>query len=485
MPSVAQILSLRALALEPVATPHPDAEARWVTTSELPNPSQFLEGGEILLTTGLVERSDEDWELFVGRMLEAGVVAVGFGVGLSHPSVPRDLAGAALGRGLNLFVVPRRIPFIAVSRAVADLIWADEREADRLALQHQRDLTTAALRGTEQLLGALAATVKGSAALCSADGSLLAGRAPDDLLQRTAPLIARLAAASTRGASSEIVPGSLVAVHPVGVGRRADAFLVVESASPHRVAVTTALALLALDRERALAERDADRRLRSGALSLALRSDADAARLLLAGSPHAVAFPDSHGRVVRSRGTTNELDEALGRIEGAPRPTPLAAVFGECLVALVGPADSAREGVLRMLEPLETGVGPVRELTALSRSDEAASLALAATTPARPTVDWAELVGSGVDSLLGAVALDSFAAELLGGVRSRDDGDELVEALRGFLTHNGQVGPAAAALGVHRNTLRNRLSAAESVLGRSLHDPQLRADLWVALKHPG
>lgn len=90
MPSVAQILSLRALALEPVATPHPDAEARWVTTSELPNPSQFLEGGEILLTTGLVERSDEDWELFVGRMLEAGVVAVGFGVGLSHPSVPRD-----------------------------------------------------------------------------------------------------------------------------------------------------------------------------------------------------------------------------------------------------------------------------------------------------------------------------------------------------------------------------------------------------------
>src|SRR5690606_5655510 len=113
----------------------------------------------------------------VERMLEAGVVAVGFGVGLSHPTVPDALSTAASARGLNLFVVPRPVPFIAVSRAVADLIWAAEREIDRLALQQQRDLATAALRGTEHLLSALAATVAGSAALCSTHGEVIAGHA--------------------------------------------------------------------------------------------------------------------------------------------------------------------------------------------------------------------------------------------------------------------------------------------------------------------
>lgn len=482
MPSVAEILAIRSLALEPITVPHPQLEARWVATSELPNPSQFLEGGEILLTTGLVERTADDWRLFVDRMLESSVVAVGFGVGLSHPAVPEALSEAARDRELNLFVVPRRVPFIAVSRAVADRLWAAEREVDRLALQHQRDLTTAALRGTEPLLDALAATVTGSAVLCSADGERLAGRGADELLDRARPLISQMAASRGRAASSELAPGSRLAVHPVGVGRRADAFLVVESAAPHRVAVTTALALLSLDRERARAERDADRRIRSGALSLALRSDTDAARLLLAGSPTPVALPESRARVLRARGSQNDREDALDRLERAAPPEVLVAMIGDSLVAVIGAGDADRVGLLGMLDRLEVGVGPVRDLAQLSGSDEAARLALAAATPVRPVVDWGELVDAGVDSLLEQKALDSFADELLAAVAARSDGDELTEALRAYLTHNGQTAPAASALGVHRNTLRNRLAAAEDALGRSLDDPQLRADLWVALK---
>src|SRR5690606_24777029 len=182
------------------------------------------------------------------------------------------------------------------------------------------------------------------------------------------PLIRRMAAASARSASSEISPGSRLAVHPVGIGARAEAFLVVESESPHRVAVTTALALLTLDRERARAERDADRRIRSGALALALRSDADAARLLLAGSPQRVAFPESRGRVLRSRGSAGALDDALVRLERSSTQAgqPLAAISGDQLVAIIGPSDSERAVMLRMLEPLETGVGPLRPLTSLA-----------------------------------------------------------------------------------------------------------------------
>jgi purine catabolism regulator len=43
----------------------------------------------------------------------------------------------------------------------------------------------------------------------------------------------------------------------------------------------------------------------------------------------------------------------------------------------------------------------------------------------------------------------------------------------------------AALLGVHRNTLTHRISRIESLLGRSLADPQTRVDLWVALSLHG
>lgn len=487
MPSVAEILTLPALDLAAVTVPHPEAQARWVATSELADPSPFLEGGEILLTTGLVERSADEWRRFAEQLLDAGVVALGFGVGLSHPEVPAALTDAATELSLNLFSVPRPVPFIAVSRGLADLLSVAEREADRLSLQHQRELTTAAIGGPSELLATLARMVDGHAVLCSPEGSMLAGNAPSGLIERALPLIRRLSASSTRGASSDVTHGSRVAVHPVGVGNGAEAFLVVEgssTAAPQRVAVTTALALLTLDRERAQAELDADRRIRAGALSLALRSDTEAARSLLSGSPHAQSLVTGRARVVRARGTESELERALTRLErsGAELGLPLVAIMGEQLVAVTAPTDDRVESMLRMLEPLETGIGPARPLSSLAQSDDGARQALAAASGVRPVVDWAELVETGVDSLLDPVALESFAANLLDPVLERPDSRKLLEALRGFLAHNGHAGPAAETLGVHRNTLRNRLTIAETLLGRSLHDPQLRADLWIALK---
>ncbi|MFD7945372.1 helix-turn-helix domain-containing protein, partial [Streptomyces sp. NPDC059744] len=44
-------------------------------------------------------------------------------------------------------------------------------------------------------------------------------------------------------------------------------------------------------------------------------------------------------------------------------------------------------------------------------------------------------------------------------------------------------GPAAAPdLGVHRHTLRYRMRRVEEILGRSLDDPDVRMELWLALK---
>lgn len=501
MVSVGDILALPTLSLEAIVTARTDAEVRWVATSELADPAPFLEGGEILLTTGLVQRDAGGWETLVSSLVEAGVVALGFGVGLSHPDVPAELGEAARASALTLFVVPRPIPFIAVSRAVADLLWASERDADRQALLHQQTLTNAALSpgGTTDLLSALAAIVGGDTIVAAPDGTVLVAAgglaAATELASRALPHIERIHAVGIRGAATEITRSSRMTVHPVGLGTHAEAYLVVESrlatTAVQRTVITMAVALLTLDRERARAELDADRRIRAGALSLTLQGDLAAARSLLAGTAQSATLPGARAQVIRASGSDAALDRALTQLERDPEPLdhPLVARVasteaggGDQLVAIIQPGEERQERLILALTPLTVGVGPARPLSAIAHSDAAARRALATASAVRPVVAWSELAEDGVDSLLDADALEAYAENLLDAVLTRPDATEILDSLHAFLANNGHVGPAADSLGMHRNTLRNRLTTAEELLGRSMHDPQFRSDLWIALK---
>src|SRR5581483_4404056 len=68
---------------------------RWVHTSELDDPTPYLEGGELLLTTGLkLGPSADELRAYVHRLADAGVAGIGFGVGLSYAEVPEALVEA-------------------------------------------------------------------------------------------------------------------------------------------------------------------------------------------------------------------------------------------------------------------------------------------------------------------------------------------------------------------------------------------------------
>jgi PucR family transcriptional regulator, purine catabolism regulatory protein len=86
--------------------------------------------------------------------------------------------------------------------------------------------------------------------------------------------------------------------------------------------------------------------------------------------------------------------------------------------------------------------------------------------------------------LVDGTAGRAFAEALLGPLLRHDrcGRGELVDSLRAWLAHHGQWDPAAAALGVHRHTLRNRITRAEALLGRDLGTADLRAELWLALR---
>jgi purine catabolism regulator len=75
---------------------------------------------------------------------------------------------------------------------------------------------------------------------------------------------------------------------------------------------------------------------------------------------------------------------------------------------------------------------------------------------------------------------------LLAPLRAHDAGGrgDLVDSLRAWLARHGQWDAAAGDLGVHRHTLRYRVRRAEEILGRTLDDPDTRAELWFALREP-
>ncbi|GAB3854375.1 hypothetical protein GCM10028801_08390 [Nocardioides maradonensis] len=59
---------------------------------------------------------------------------------------------------------------------------------------------------------------------------------------------------------------------------------------------------------------------------------------------------------------------------------------------------------------------------------------------------------------------------------------DFLQTLRTFLAHNGKADASAAALNIHRHTLRYRMTQIETALGRDLDDPTVRSELWIALQ---
>jgi purine catabolism regulator len=102
------------------------AHVRWVHSTELSDPTPWLKGGEVLLTTGLQLSGPKLQREFLERIAGHEIAGLGFGTGFTHRRLPAALVTAARTRGFPLFEVPYELPFIAITeRAFARLL--DER----------------------------------------------------------------------------------------------------------------------------------------------------------------------------------------------------------------------------------------------------------------------------------------------------------------------------------------------------------------------
>src|ERR1700734_3867918 len=120
-----------------------DVPVRWVHISEIEDPTPWLSGGELLLTTGM--------------QLDTAGRPRGFGTGFAHAEVPTALVQAAEDREFPVFEVPYEVPFIALTEAAFTQLVNEQYAVLRRALAAHERLERVVL--SERGLDALAATL--------------------------------------------------------------------------------------------------------------------------------------------------------------------------------------------------------------------------------------------------------------------------------------------------------------------------------------
>ena len=156
-----------------------DVPVRWVHISELLDPTPWLSGGEVLLTTGMALDAAEHQRGFVTRLADHQLAGLGFGVGFGHRSVPPALVAAAREREFPVFEVPYEVPFIAVTEAAFTQLVNEQYAVLRRALAAHERLERVVLseRGLDALAGTLATLIGAAVLVFDARGEPMVQRA--------------------------------------------------------------------------------------------------------------------------------------------------------------------------------------------------------------------------------------------------------------------------------------------------------------------
>ncbi|MCX4880970.1 PucR family transcriptional regulator [Streptomyces sp. NBC_00847] len=472
---LASLLAREDLALRRIAGPFdPDIVIHWAHTSEMADPYPYLLGGELLLTAGVhipeAAGSGTYFDDYVSRIVTAGGAALGFGLAPVHDTVPRALVAACDAHGLPLLEVPPQTTFSGVARAVWQLM-AQARLAElRRVTEAQQSLAAAASRPdpVPSVLRQLAQRVGGRAVLYGPEGAEIAaagrtaGTGAGEALAGLAQVV-RPSGAGTPTSATDNKAGTHLAAYALGAGRGFVLGVAAPQRDPgdHTIASVAAVLLSLLTGER-----------QSGAG--AARSSA-LVRLLLGAPPADVAPLLGSGRwlVVHARPDAQAPDPVAASALGAALGSPLVDLAQDVVRVLV-PAD--REPAAQPGWTL--GVSAAAAPSAWPSADTQAARALARARATR-TALVLHSDRAGLADLVPAQEAEAHARMLLAPVA---DPPALAETLRTWLSLHGSWDRTAVALSVHRNTVRQRIARCAALLGTDLDDPDVRMELWFALR---
>ena len=493
--AVAMLLGARSVGAQP-ATPLP---ITWVRVMRARVPAfDALEPGDLAIVPAsalaVVAPGDEEVRAFAAACAAARVSGL---LLVDRASEPADPTGAAHGHdffdplqaalrdvGLAALRVPRADP-VALERSIIGFLVTRGAEFDRQAALLEGRLERLALDGggPVALVGAIAKFLGRAVALEGRRGDTLAVHAPPDVPE-AATAVSRYHARPRQAVALRVaLPGAsgragslaLLGDRPVGE---------LERVSVARIAGRLALEL----------SRDQAVRL---AMDHARRSEA----LPAAGPPWVVLLarqrvPGSEADAAEARATRDAVRHELRLLAPARR------------LVLRGDADSLE---IRAVLAVDLAAGPDPEglsvashlasfldrPVAVSRAFSAAVDRPAAEAEARSTLESTERLA---DPPRVARAAHLPVYRLLVALHNLPDGQRVARALLEPLLHgradvrrerlatlralldHGSVNEAAAALGVHRNTVAYRLRRIEEVTGWRLSDPDLRLALSIGVR---
>lgn len=489
------------------------APVRWVHISELADPTPWLSGGELMLTTGIPLDTVASQREFVRLLADSNLAGLGLGTGFSHDELPAAIVEEAERRDFPVFEVPYSTPFIAITEKAFARLVNEQYEVLQRGIAVQRRLERLVLeeRGLEEIAATIASAVGGTVAILDSRGERLAGRGFRRQLSADAIAGIRKEALAHAGDGHPFVPSHAsvagrALAHPVVSpgGGPPQAWVVIVRDSGglgdfERLILQQAVAVVALELMRRRVARETERRLAGDVLAGALGGRMESSELRRRLEPFGIG------------------EEAAVLVFDLEQPAAAAAMLERALAADSCPAVvaphpvGARELLCAVIDaadrdPLDVAADARRALRA-----SAASVRAAASRPSTPdglrhsfhearcaleatafangsapeVASWRDL---GAFTLLLSVqddeALTLYCDSVLGPIEAGDEeyGGELLRSLEAFIEQNGQWERAAREVYCHRHTLRYRMRKVEELTGRDLSRAHDRIEFWLALR---
>jgi PucR family transcriptional regulator, purine catabolism regulatory protein len=498
-----------------------DAPVRWVHISELPDPTPWLSGGELLLTTGIQLGSEERQREFVRLLSGHHLAGLGFGTGFDHDGLPEALVDEATALGFPVFEVPYELPFIALTEKAFTRLVNEQYEILQRGIAIHKRLERLVLeeRGLDEVVRALAAVTGGAVGVLSARGETIVSKVfrrqmPEAALEDVRDEVRRRGGQLASGDGSAVEAAEFAPDHPEIAGRSLvlpvatrgrgapQAWLVAARDAGglgdfERLILQQAATVVALELMRQRAMRDTERRLAGDVLAEALTGRLSEGELAVRMRPFGV-------------GATAAVLVFAGRDREADAVADLDRFLAD---AGVGALVASREGLLCAVVDARDGVDPValatraREALAPDHGELRAAASRAATVgslrrsfhEARCALEASALANGDATPVasyrdLGAFqlllslqddeALRLYCDSVLGPLEdaSGEYGDELIRSLEAYIEQNGQWEKAARELFCHRHTLRYRIRRVEQLTGRDLSSARDRIEFWLALR---
>ena len=495
------VFELPELGLTPVVTPAgASPEIRWAHVSELVDPTPWLLGKELLLTTGFaLEDEPRAWDDYCGRMKNAGVSVLGMSTGpsLPYPSVPAGLIAAAESHGLALIHVPHDTLMQSVVQRVSDALHhaANQDLVRSFSVQRQLSEAASSKGGVDRIVEVLA-RVLGFQTVVLDERLRILAKSSHTAEERIAPIRTELRARLREGLrwsiSQEGQEDSLV-VLPLGTEGRLSGILTCSkpgALSVHdRAALGLAASLLGILLERRMAAQQHRRMLESQLLSNLLADSGTVADVQRYLAQRGIEV--DHVEVLSTGAPESEADYdefVAGALELCDELLATRSADG-CTFALVNAREPLAAPLRELVQALglaPAGLGERRPLPGIAESLTQARFARSvAITRDLPLLERADTGGYRALMQMGSPeARHRFADSVLAPIDEADQNGrgELFRTVRAYLTALGNHEATAEALGVHRHTVRARIARIMQLTGRNLSHPEDFLELWLAVE---